>query len=59
MFEIVSDRLPRTPRRQLSESDMHSIDRFVTGLDIRGANSRSIVRDASNDQVRKVMRRAA
>lgn len=54
MFDTVSDRMPRTPRRQLSEGDFRSIDRFVKGLDIRGANSRTVVRDASNDQLLKL-----
>jgi hypothetical protein len=54
MFDTVSDRMPRTVRRPLSATALRQIDQFVTGLDRAGANSRSIVRDASNDVKRKL-----
>ena len=54
MFDTVSDRMPRTVRRPLSATAMRSIDQFVIGLDRAGANSRTAVRDASNDLKRKL-----
>lgn len=58
MFDTVSDRMPRTPRRVLSRTALASIERFVTHLDANGANSRSVVLDASNDTMRRHLRAA-
>lgn len=60
MFEDLSEaRLPRTPRRALSATALGNIDRFADWLDRSGANSRTGVLDASNDQLRRSRLRVA
>lgn len=58
MFEEVSQRLPRAPRRKLSHDALRSLDRFVDKMDRHGANSCTTICDASNDDV-ALIRRAA
>jgi len=52
MFEeIVSDRLPRTPRRALSSQTADMLERIAVWADRSGANTTSTVRDATSIQV--------
>lgn len=57
MFDKISDRLPRAPRRTLDATALRHIDQFVTGLDRTGANSRSFLGSASNDDLRPTVKR--
>lgn len=52
MFETVSTRMPRTVRRPLSDQAIANLDALAQDLDRDGANSRTNLRDASNDDVR-------
>lgn len=60
MFDDISMRMPRTPRRKLSRSAIAQLDRLAMRLDRSGANSRSVVVDASNDDMDRMrIKRAA
>lgn len=52
MFETVSDRMPRTVRSPLSAEALGNIESLARSLDRSGANSRTGLYNASNDDMR-------
>ncbi len=58
MFDdLANDRLPRTPRRNLSPSALRRIDDFVTMLDRRGANNLAIQGRANDNDLAPTTKR--